>query len=207
MAFKRAPRAARRPVRGIVALAAAALVAVFFGLPAAFVGGARLGHRTTEPARTRVATFAVVTGKKSDSKPTGKAWVNRAGSVAIEVDWGQGETVADLKVAIEAVTQVPAAKQSLRSGGEALGSHSRPLAECAPKGEPLQVWLFDERTDEEREAAQVKSRAQKAWEADMPDTEVDANKLLVGIVGVAGVAITGLGLLTQELDLDIPLPF
>mmetsp|Transcript_137638 Transcript_137638/g.383901 ORF Transcript_137638/g.383901 Transcript_137638/m.383901 type:complete len:211 (+) Transcript_137638:91-723(+) len=149
--------------------------------------GTTTSRISTQRVLTPSARPASLSGRTRDAEGGGgQIWVNQPGEAVFDVRWAPGETIADLKAAIAEKTGIPTAKQELRAGGKALEADGHLLEKCAVTTSNLEVWLFDERTPEEKQ--DVLTRAGRQYVE--PETEtIDGVKLLVYVMGTAGFLV------------------
>uniref|UniRef100_A0A7S1S7E3 Ubiquitin-like domain-containing protein n=1 Tax=Alexandrium catenella TaxID=2925 RepID=A0A7S1S7E3_ALECA len=179
-------RLRRRGHAGLATLAALWLVFQMLGhSELGWLGGTARFSGAAQPASI-AARPASLSGKTRDAEGGGTVLVKHPGANPFELAWSPGETVGDLKAAILGKTGIPALKQELRSGGSGLGEDERPLADAAaaaPAG-LLEVWLFDERTQEEKKDAPTVAGRQY----EEPDTDsIDGIKFLVYLMALGGI--------------------
>mmetsp|Transcript_47880 Transcript_47880/g.110970 ORF Transcript_47880/g.110970 Transcript_47880/m.110970 type:complete len:215 (-) Transcript_47880:189-833(-) len=128
---------------------------------------------------------AEVSGKTKDPQGGGEVFVKRAGDPRLKLHWNPEDTVGDLKKAIAVETDIPPAKQALRADLKALEADDVLVANCAALSDSkLEVWLFDERTPEERRKSPTRASRQYV---DLETDNIDGIKVLVYGMGIVGV--------------------
>jgi len=159
-------------------------------------------------AATDTALARTDDSDKLKSNVGGTFWVNRPNQRSFEVRWEEGDTLADLKAVIKEATNIPPKKQELRCNGAEIFPDELVLEDLALQvsgvaatagGKGPDIWLFDGRSDEEREAVDPPEGYYS--ELDDPDSKPFLDAYRIFFYGVVILPVT-LYVLTQALGIN-----
>lgn len=165
-------------------------------------------QRAVEAAAAETASASTDDTDKLNSTVGGTFWINRPQQRSFEVRWEEGDTLGDLKSVIRQATDIPPKKQELRINGAEIYPDELVLEDLALEvsgvtaiagGKGPDIWLFDGRSDEEREA--VDPPAGYYSELDDPDSQPFLDTFRVVFYGFFILPVT-LYVVTQALGVN-----